>query len=191
MSIPSWNREGPRRAGPSRLTDPGEGVSVSLPSRTRRGERAGWSLSPHGPRRREKGVLVPLLSQSQRWGSRCPSPLRHREGLNDPLTSQTPRVGGSMSLYPHSPRGWGGGLGVPLPSRTPGEGLSVPLLSRRPGPCPGGCPHRVPHEALEAEALLLGCAPGDDERLRLLAGPGRPRGRGRRHVPALPVPRPP
>lgn len=180
--------------------------------------KGGWSLSPHRSRgrgvgssslmdgERRKGGLVPLPSRAPEEGkggvssssltesevgvSASFSPYRHREGLNVPLTSQTPRVVGSMSLCPHSPRWWGGGLGVPLPSRTPGEGLGVPLLSRRPGPCPGGCPHRVPHEALEAEALLLGRAPGDDERLRLLAGPGRPRCRGRRHVPALAAPRP-
>lgn len=176
-------------AGPSLLTDPREGVSVPLPSRTRRGEGGGWSHSPHGPRKKGKWVLVPLFSQSQRWGVPASfSPHRHREGLRVPLTSQTPRVGGSH----HKPRGWlGWGSRVSLSPHGPRGDLSVPLLSHHPGPCPGGCPHRVPHEALEAEALLLGRAPGDDERLRLLAGPGRPRGRGRRHVPALAAPRPP
>lgn len=66
---------------------------------------------------------------------------------------------------------------------------------RAPFPPPGqptrGSPHRVPHQPLEAEALLLGGAAGDDERLRLLAGPGRPRGRGRRHFASRPRRAPP
>lgn len=92
----------------------------------------------------------------------------------------------------------GGGCAGPSPLTDPGGGvcigLPLPSRPRRPGrgqgPKPGGCPHRVPHEPLEAEALLLGGAPRDDERLRLLAGPGRPRGRGRRHAPAASAPRP-
>lgn len=180
----------------------------------------GWSLSLHRPRgrgvgsssltdtERREGRLVPLPSRTSeegKGGVNPPSLTQPEVGDLGVLPSQTPRAGGSVSLSPHRHRGRGarcpsaltdpgGGVGVSVslsPHGPRGGALGFPLLSRRPGPCPGGCPHRVPHEALEAEALLLGRAPGDDERLWLLAGPGRPRGRGRRHVPALAAPRPP
>lgn len=194
-------------------------VSIALPSRTRGGRMWGLvplSLQSHGrgsvalPSRTWVGVCVcvcpvPLPSRTQERGKGGvgPSPLTEPgRGISLRLLSQAPgsRKRGESVRLPSQNRGGGrggvGGISVPLPSRTPGggggTGLPLPSRARRPGQGqrPGGWPHRVPHEPLEAEALLLGGAPRDDERLRLLAGPGRPRGRGRRHAPTATAPRP-
>lgn len=74
------------------------------------------------------GVRPSSLTEPEMGTSASFSPHRHREGLSVPFTSQTARVEGSVSLCPLRPRGWGGALGVPLPSRTPG-GVSPSLSS--------------------------------------------------------------
>lgn len=103
-----------------------------------------------------------------------------------PLSQPPGGEGETPSPTPHL------STGTPPPLRAPTKKTGC---DRAPFPPPGqptrGSPHRVPHQPLEAEALLLGGAAGDDERLRLLAGPGRPRGRGRRHFASRPRRAPP
>lgn len=185
VPLPSRNRGGGRRVrrrggrsdSPHGTGEEQEGIIPSpLTEVGRRKGGVGVGPSPHGPGEKEGGgaggaVSMCLPSWNRGEGSRGRSVSPHRTGEGERgdrcLSLTDPReVAVSVSLSPHGPA-------------TPGRGRG-----------PDGCPHRVPHEPLEAEALLLGGAPRDDERLRLLAGPGRPRGRGRRHVPAASAPRP-
>lgn len=142
------------------------------------------------PRRNTAADTSPLTGSEQKAGIRR-HPLRTR--VKTPHRS--PRVEISQQLPGNAEQEADNGApkdqGRPIPLRAPlpstprvGHELSTrPFAAHSTKRARFPSPHRVPHEALEAEALLLGGVARDDERLRLLAGPGRPRGRGRRHFP--------
>lgn len=137
VPILSWNREGKRGLIPLSSPTPGRGCRFLFPH-GHGGEEGEFGPSPLTDTEEGKGGVSPSsLTEPEMEISASYSPHRHREGLSVPFTSQT--VGGSVSLCPHRPRGWGGGLGVPLPSRTPRG-------SRRPSPLPPprAVPRRVP-----------------------------------------------
>lgn len=140
--------------------DPRRSIAVDTSPLTGSRQKAGTRghLSGQGSRRliRAQGLRFPTSSREMHSKRQTSEPRAAPFPAGRLLPSQ-PRVGRELSTRPFA------------------------AASTKPARFP--FPHRVPHEALEAEALLLGGVARDDERLRLLAGPGRARGRGRRHLP--------